>query len=514
MTPVKSPLSSRSQISENFNPNQSTGSSPIQKSKNSPTVKSEKSKKSAPKSLNQIVSPRNKIQERKFVVAKKNPKKPSSSSSAITCKCKDKMENENLKKCPCIAYQTLRASQEDFFRNRSNSLPDVQESDEPKNSIIAQIEEEEEKKLMNFINGDYEAEDGSGGKTLENNGSSLNSPIIQDSEEIEVSSEMGSSKIKRRRDKVLEEARSSVPETGSGKVMHLVQAFEKLLTIPSSKGSKEKEEGEAKDEEKEESKKGMRWALPGLRPPKVPETETSSSSFPPSEMFFKSGSFDIGSSVSSSFDSSQGSFTSRTSAGGRRSRRNSSDSGISGIRRWKKQQQLKVTSQKPFKLRTELRGRMKEEEFVKKVQEMLTEEEKLRIPVAQGLPWTTDEPEFLVKPPVKESTRPLDLKLNSDVRAVERAEFDHHVAEKLSLIEQYRLERDRQQKLEEEEEIKRLRKELVPRAQPMPYFDRPFIPKRSVKHPTIPKEPKFHIPHHKKIKCMSWNDMNIYTQHH
>lgn len=78
----------------------------------------------------------------------------------------------------------------------------------------------------------------------------------------------------------------------------------------------------------------------------------------------------------------------------------------------------------------------------------------------------------------------------------------------------------------EEEEIKRLRKVLVPKAQPMPYFDRPFIPRRyetdyhqitwiillmtytfvligfrSEKHPTVPKEPKFHVPHHKKIKC-------------
>lgn len=32
--------------------------------------------------------------------------------------------------------------------------------------------------------------------------------------------------------------------------------------------------------------------------------------------------------------------------------------------------------------------------------------------------------------------------------------------------------------LAEEEEIRRLRKELVPKAQPMPYFDRPFIPRR------------------------------------
>ncbi|XP_028096950.1 uncharacterized protein LOC114296815 [Camellia sinensis] len=47
-----------------------------------------------------------------------------------------------------------------------------------------------------------------------------------------LSSEMGSSNIKRRREKLLEEARESMPEPGSGRVMHLVKAFEKLLAIP------------------------------------------------------------------------------------------------------------------------------------------------------------------------------------------------------------------------------------------------------------------------------------------
>ncbi|CAL5335799.1 unnamed protein product [Camellia sinensis] len=170
---------------------------------------------------------------------------------------------------------------------------------------------------------------------------------------------------------------------------------------------------------------------------------------------------------------------------------------------------------KPFKLRTEQKGRFKEEEFVKKLQQMMMEEEKQRIPIAQGLPWTTDEPKVelfyamlcqmlvvdslsnkpnmhvwtlpssfelmwsmvlqcLVKHAVKEITRPVDLVLHSDVRAVKRAEL----AEKMSLIEQYREKRERQQKLEEEEEIRRLRKELIPRAQLMPYFDRTFIPRR------------------------------------
>ena len=34
---------------------------------------------------------------------------------------------------------------------------------------------------------------------------------------------------------------------------------------------------------------------------------------------------------------------------------------------------------------------------------------------------------------------------------------------------------------------------------------------RSMNNPTIPKEPKFHIPHHKKIKCLTFNEMRSYS---
>ncbi|KAL0911926.1 hypothetical protein M5K25_017864 [Dendrobium thyrsiflorum] len=116
-----------------------------------------------------------------------------------------------------------------------------------------------------------------------------------------------------------------------------------------------------------------------------------------------------------------------------------------------------------------IRGRLKEERFVKKVTEMLLEEEKKHILIAQGVPWTIDEPE--------ECTEPLDIVLHSDVRAIERAKFDQYVMERLELAKQFKLERERRQKMEAEE-IRRLRRELVPRAHPMPYFDRPFIPKK------------------------------------
>ncbi|KAJ1421467.1 TPX2, C-terminal [Sesbania bispinosa] len=313
--------------------------------------------------------------------------------------------------------------------------------------------------------------------------------------------------VKRRRERMMEKARENEPQSGSGKVMHLVKAFEKLLSVAPSKDDEDHKEPQEKSNDKV-----MKWQLPGLlqlNNTTASETEASGSEFCPSNLILTSQNLglDPHASVSSSWDSSRGSVSSRASIGGRRSRRNSQESSSTfGGRRWRKKQQ-KVTSLKPFKLRTEQRGKLKEEEFVKKIQEMMTEEEKQRIPVAQGLPWTTDEPECLVKPPVKEITIPIDLKLHSDVRAMDRAEFDHQMAEKLSLIEQYKMERERQQKLQEEEEVRRLRKELVPKAQPMPYFDRPFIPRRSMKNPTMPREPKFH----KKIKCSlsSWNEMSL-----
>jgi len=76
----------------------------------------------------------------------------------------------------------------------------------------------------------------------------------------------GGSTVKRRRerDRLSEEARNSVPENGLGKVMHLVKAFERLLTIP--KTSMEKDHTEDQDlGEKGDKKRLMKWALRGLQ---------------------------------------------------------------------------------------------------------------------------------------------------------------------------------------------------------------------------------------------------------
>ncbi|WJX70639.1 hypothetical protein P8452_54721 [Trifolium repens] len=490
MTPQKP---SHSQI-ENLNPN-SSHRNVLQKSSNKINCVS-------------VVSPQNRIRQRKFIVAKKKKNdQKSPKKKTVLCKCK---ENSDGGKCVCEAYQNLRASQEGFFV-KEKIFDDSEEKVEEKSE-----EEKAESVLEEVIEANLIIHDiGNEERKFDDEEENVEKGIGEEKDEKGSCSSM----VKRRRERVLEEARNSVPE--NGKVMHLVKAFERLLSINSYK-EKEKNENE-EDEENDKKNKVMKWALPGLqlqKPVKDDEQSEVSGCCDDESLFnctltSEQLGLDKKSSISSSWEcGSRRSVCSRNSSGGRRSRRNSLESSSTiGGRMWKKKQKLKVTSQKPFKLRTEQRGKMKEEQLMKKVKEIMTEEEKMRIPIAQGLPWTIDEPECLIKPPVKESTKPIYVKLHSDVRAIGRAEFDHQVAEKLSLIEQQKMETERQQKLAEEEEIRRLRKELIPKAQPMPYFDRPFIPRRSMKHPTIPKEPKFHIPHHKKIKCLSLNEMRSYSSY-
>ncbi|RWV93190.1 hypothetical protein GW17_00044373 [Ensete ventricosum] len=77
----------------------------------------------------------------------------------------------------------------------------------------------------------------------------------------------GSSKMRMMRRMMLEEAMSSLPEPGAGRVMYLVKTFERLFSI--SKETKGDSGGQSKREV-------MTWALPALQlPPKADVTEVS-----------------------------------------------------------------------------------------------------------------------------------------------------------------------------------------------------------------------------------------------
>ncbi|KAL6993277.1 hypothetical protein U1Q18_011392 [Sarracenia purpurea var. burkii] len=103
--------------------------------------------------------------------------------------------------------------------------------------------------------------------------------------------------------------------------------------------------------------------------------------------------------------------------------------------------------------------------------------------------WVSQKPSASAK----ESTKPQDFKLHTQERAAKRAVFNYTVATKLYLIEQQKKQIEKLHKMIEEEEIRMLRKEMIPRAQLMPFFDRPFFPQRSNKPLTVPREPSFQM---------------------
>lgn len=235
------PRSCRSKIqetpkhTENLNPN-------IQNPPNSNSPSSSAKKSQKPKNPN---SPRNKIRQRKFVVAKKKSKKEDQKeggdavSTAPFCNCKEKN-----KKCVCVAYHNLRKSQEEFFKNRDHDDEEEEEVEE-----VAEID----------------------------------SVVVEKQDGLNLV-------VKRSRERLREEVRESVTQIGSGKVMNLVKAFEKLQFEPNSKDEDKKVEEEKETREND----------------KV----SGCSSFSPSDLILTSQNLglDPHDSVSSSWDSARGRF--------------------------------------------------------------------------------------------------------------------------------------------------------------------------------------------------------------
>ncbi|ONI14924.1 hypothetical protein PRUPE_3G016300 [Prunus persica] len=113
------------------------------------------------------------------------------------------------------------------------------------------------------------------------------------------------------------------------------------------------------------------------------------------------------------------------------------------------------------------------------------------MPKYEGKERLHDKSKSSQKSPTKENTKPQEIRLHTQQRATRRATFNYMVAAKLSILEQRRKQEEMLQKMIEEEEIRLLRKEMVPRAQLMPHFDRPFVPQRSRRPLTVPREPSF-----------------------
>ncbi|XP_075510436.1 microtubule-destabilizing protein 60-like [Primulina tabacum] len=92
---------------------------------------------------------------------------------------------------------------------------------------------------------------------------------------------------------------------------------------------------------------------------------------------------------------------------------------------------------------------------------------------------------------IKESTKPVEFRLHTQQRAVHRSIFNSSVAIKLCIMERQKKQVEKLLKKIEEEEVRMMRRNMIPRAQLMPLFDKPFSPQRSTRPLTIPREPSF-----------------------
>ncbi|XP_060184617.1 microtubule-destabilizing protein 60 isoform X2 [Lycium barbarum] len=107
----------------------------------------------------------------------------------------------------------------------------------------------------------------------------------------------------------------------------------------------------------------------------------------------------------------------------------------------------------------------------------------------------------------KDNAKQVEIKLHTQQRARSRALFNYSMATKFYFIQQQKKTVEKVQKMIEEEEVRMLRKEMIPRAQLMPIFDKPFLPQRSTRPLTIPREPSFML----KDKCSSCMDFSIFS---
>ncbi|CAA7405565.1 unnamed protein product [Spirodela intermedia] len=212
----------------------------------------------------------------------------------------------------------------------------------------------------------------------------------------------------------------------------------------------------------------------------------------------------------------------------------------------------RLTIPNPFHLHTEERGLEKERDLSLQILHKEIEQERARVPKANPYPYTTDYPVIPPKPTPKECTKPEAFQLESlvrheevmqkkmeelektereeaekrvfraqpilekdpfpvakkerkpltevqefalhvDHRATERAEFDQKVKEKETMYKRMRDEYEVSKKIEEEREVKQMRKTMVPTARPLPNFANPFLPQKSTKEITKPKSPALKV---------------------
>ncbi|KAG1675786.1 hypothetical protein FOA52_012442 [Chlamydomonas sp. UWO 241] len=148
-----------------------------------------------------------------------------------------------------------------------------------------------------------------------------------------------------------------------------------------------------------------------------------------------------------------------------------------------------LTLPQPFKLRSEARHAAALEAAADAA--AMSEQQQQAAATFHALPLPPFERVFVPRESDAPLTVPAPLDLATQRRAPTRAQFDAAVAEKARLEEEAKQEEEEQQRLAEENEVREMRKNLKPKARPVPDFSRPFMAMPSGKRLTNPITPKF-----------------------
>nr|XP_053648834.1 targeting protein for Xklp2-B-like isoform X2 [Cherax quadricarinatus]XP_053648843.1 targeting protein for Xklp2-B-like isoform X2 [Cherax quadricarinatus]XP_053648852.1 targeting protein for Xklp2-B-like isoform X2 [Cherax quadricarinatus]XP_053648860.1 targeting protein for Xklp2-B-like isoform X2 [Cherax quadricarinatus]XP_053648868.1 targeting protein for Xklp2-B-like isoform X2 [Cherax quadricarinatus]XP_053648877.1 targeting protein for Xklp2-B-like isoform X2 [Cherax quadricarinatus] len=147
------------------------------------------------------------------------------------------------------------------------------------------------------------------------------------------------------------------------------------------------------------------------------------------------------------------------------------------------------TRPEPFALKVDERGAAKKEQYHKHLEEEAQQEKKLREFHARSDAVLHKQP-FIPDKSKKPLTDVSGFTLNTEVRAVDRNEYELHRKRKEDEILAAKREREERQAAEELEEIARLRREAVHKANPVRKY-KPVVIDHTQNLPTIPISPNF-----------------------
>ncbi|KAF9578753.1 hypothetical protein BGW38_005296, partial [Lunasporangiospora selenospora] len=145
-----------------------------------------------------------------------------------------------------------------------------------------------------------------------------------------------------------------------------------------------------------------------------------------------------------------------------------------------------LTVPEPFKLETELRGGRHQERFHSKLDRWRRLERESQF---KATPLPTYPPQFVPKKSDRVLTKPDTVVLHTDKRAEDRLAYEQRRRINEQLSEEIRAQKAREDELREHQEVREMRKRMIPHPEPIRHYS-PIEIHRSTRALTVPKSPK------------------------